>query len=58
MHGTNDTGGAVRGIETIATGLSWRRVQAPVSVVGEPGRDDLDACWELGASVAAGLTLG
>lgn len=58
VHGNNDTGGAVRGIETIATGLSWRRVQAPVSVVGEPRREDLDACWELGASVAAGLTLG
>jgi len=58
VHGNNDTGGAVRGIETIATGLSWRRVQAPVSVVGEPRRDDLDACRELGASVAAGLTLG
>lgn len=57
VHGNNDTTGAVRAIETIATGMSWRRVQAPVEVVGEPTRADLDACWELGAAVAAGLTL-
>jgi len=29
--------------------------QAPVTVVGEPTRADLDACWELGAALAAGL---
>ncbi len=57
VHGNNDTGGAIRGIEMITTGLQWRSVQAPVSIVGEPTRADLDACWELGASVAAGLTL-
>jgi len=28
-----------------------------VLVTGEPSRDDLDACWELGATVAATLTL-
>ena len=32
-----------------------RAVQAPVSVIGQPTRADLDACWELGAAVAAGL---
>jgi hypothetical protein len=26
-------------------------------VVGTPSREDLDACYELGASVAAGLLL-
>ena len=57
VHGNNDTTGAVRAIETITTGLQWRRAQAPVSVLGEPAPEDLDACWELGASVAAGLTL-
>jgi len=28
-----------------------------VEVVGEPSRDDLDACWELGAALAATLTM-
>ena len=58
LHGNSDTAGALRGIETIVTGLRWRRAQEPVTVVGEPGKDDLDACWELGAAVAAGLTPG
>jgi multimeric flavodoxin WrbA len=57
VHGNNDTAGAVRAVETLTTGLGWVRVQAPLTVVGAPGRVDLDACWELGAAVAAGLTL-
>jgi len=57
VHGNNDTTGAVRSIEVVATGLQWRRAQEPVTVVGEPSRTDLDACWELGAALAAGLTL-
>ena len=57
LHGNNDTGGASKGIDVITTGLRWRRAQAPVEVVGEPGRDDLAACHELGASLAAGLML-
>ena len=31
--------------------------QAPVAVLGDPSREDLQACWELGAAMAAGLTL-
>jgi len=57
VHGNSDTTGAVRAVETITTGLEWRRAQDPVLVVGEPTRADLDACWELGAAVAAGLAL-
>ena len=57
VHGNNDTTGALRAIDTITTGLQWVRVQAPVTVVGAPSNDDLDACWELGAAVAAGLTM-
>ena len=53
VHGNNDTTGAVRGIEVITTGLRWRLGQRVVSVTGEPTRDDLDACRELGASMAA-----
>jgi len=55
VHGNNDTTGAVRAIEMVTAGLQWRLAQAPVTVIGEPTRDDLDACWELGAAVAAGL---
>ena len=55
VHGNEDTTGAVRAIEVVTTGLRWRAAQAPVEVVGEPGADDLAACRELGAALAAGL---
>jgi multimeric flavodoxin WrbA len=55
VHGNNDTTGAVRGIESITTGLGWVKVSPVVSVAGEPSKADLRACWELGATVAAGL---
>jgi multimeric flavodoxin WrbA len=57
VHGASDASGAVRAVETIVTGLKWRRVQHPVAIVGTPGREALDACWELGAAVAAGLSV-
>jgi len=55
VHGNNDTAGAVRGIESIVTGLAWERVTPNVTVTGEPGKRDLEQCWELGATVAATL---
>ena len=55
VHGGSDTGGAVRAVESIATGLQWRPVRPPVTVTGPPGKADLDACWELGALLAAEL---
>jgi NAD(P)H-dependent FMN reductase len=58
VHGSSDTTGAVRAVEAIATGLGWRRVHQPLSVVGQPSRGDLEACRELGATVAAGLAFG
>ncbi|TDQ55034.1 flavodoxin family protein [Actinorugispora endophytica] len=48
-HGNNDTAGAVRAVEAIARGMSWERLRPPVTVIGEPGRADREACWELGA---------
>lgn len=57
VHGNNDTAGAIAAIEKIVTGLRWRAAQPPLSVIGDPQQPDLDACWELGASVAAGLSL-
>ncbi|MFI2436736.1 flavodoxin family protein [Streptomyces sp. NPDC018693] len=55
VHGGNDVTGAVRGIEAITTGLGWRRAAEPVTVTGAPARSDVEACWELGATLAAGL---
>ncbi len=53
VHGASDTSGAVRAVESITTGLSWQAVRPPVTVVGPPGKADLEACWELGALLAA-----
>lgn len=53
VHGNTDVTGAVRAVESITTGLTWRRVHDPVIVLGEPSQEDLAACWELGATVAA-----
>jgi multimeric flavodoxin WrbA len=57
VHGSSDVTGALRALETITTGLRWKAAQAPVVVTGEPSAADRDACWELGAAVAALLTL-
>jgi hypothetical protein len=53
VHGNLDPDGAVRAVESIATGLQWRAVRPPACVTGTPAKPDLDACWELGALLAA-----
>ena len=53
VHGASDTGGAVRAVESITAGLQWRAVRPPVTVTGPPAKADLEACWELGALLAA-----
>src|SRR6201993_1564435 len=53
VHGASDTGGAVRAVESITAGLRWRAVRPPVCVTGAPGKQDLRACRELGALLAA-----
>jgi multimeric flavodoxin WrbA len=55
VHGNLGTEGAVRAVTSIADGLGWRRVAAPVEVTGVPDKAALEACWELGATVAATL---
>ncbi|MFF5343775.1 flavodoxin family protein [Streptomyces althioticus] len=55
VHGGNDVTGAVRGIESVTTGLGWRRAAETVTVTAEPDRAALERCWELGATMAAGL---
>ena len=58
VHGNNDTAGAIRAVETIATGLDWRPAHAPVSVIGPPDAAAREACWDLGATLAATLSTG
>ncbi|GDY29171.1 flavodoxin family protein [Gandjariella thermophila] len=55
VHGNQGTEGAVRAVDGIASGLEWQKVANPVCVMGQPGREDIEACWELGATVAATL---
>jgi hypothetical protein len=57
VHGNDDTGGALAAITKIVTGLRWRRAAEPLCLAGPPSRADLEAARELGATVAAGLTL-
>jgi multimeric flavodoxin WrbA len=53
VHGNSDTAGAVRAVETIAAGLDWRPAHAVVSVIGPPDAAAREACWDLGATLAA-----
>lgn len=55
VHGNSDTTGAVRGVETITTGLKRKRLREPLSIVGEVNAAARGACWELGAMAAASL---
>jgi flavorubredoxin len=56
VHGNEGVEGALRAIDGVATGLKWQQVAEPLIVLGQPEKSDLEACWELGATVAAGLT--
>jgi multimeric flavodoxin WrbA len=55
MHGNEGTEGATRGLAAITTGLGWLQVAEPVVVSGKPTKADFEACWNLGATVAAHL---
>jgi multimeric flavodoxin WrbA len=55
IHGNLDSGGAVRAIESITTGLQWRPVAPVLTVTGAPDRAARDALYELAATVAASL---
>ncbi len=57
VHGNNDVDGAVLAVERIVTGLRWRQVTDHVRATGDLAAMDRDACWELGATLAA-TTLG
>src|ERR1700733_8516930 len=56
VHGNQGTEGAVRAVESVWAGLQWRAVRPPAPVPGPPGKPDLEACWELGALLAAAIS--
>ena len=59
IRGKTDATGALRAIESIAAGLSWRQVQPPLLVVGDDvGGEHVAAGEELGMTMAAGLEAG
>ena len=58
VKGDTDVDGAVASVERITTGLRWRRVLPPVTVVGATGPDDVERATELGAALAAGMAAG
>lgn len=53
-----DGQGAIRAVESIATGLKWRRVRDPLLVVGDLEDEHIEQCVELGRTLAAGLSVG
>ncbi|NMN94165.1 flavodoxin family protein [Antrihabitans stalactiti] len=55
VHGNEGTEGAERGVSAITTGLGWVKAADYVVVSGKPTKESLEACWELGATVAAQL---
>ncbi|BDB43450.1 flavodoxin [Mycobacterium kiyosense] len=55
LHGNEGTEGAVRAVDGITAGLGWVKATDHVVVSGKPTRADIEACWNLGATVAATL---
>jgi multimeric flavodoxin WrbA len=55
LHGNEGTEGAERALTAITGGLGWEKAAETVIVAGKPSKDDLEACWNLGATVAAQL---
>lgn len=55
LHGNEGTEGAERAVTAITTGLGWVKVADYVVVTGKPTKADVDACWNLAATVAAHL---
>jgi flavorubredoxin len=55
IHGNSDTAGTERQLLSITTGLAWAKAADPVIATGEPDRTVLEACTELGGTLAATL---
>ncbi len=54
----NDGRGAVRQIDRILTGYPMKKIAEPVIARGEVTEEHLQACHELGLTLAAGLAYG
>jgi multimeric flavodoxin WrbA len=54
----NDGTGALRAIERIALGYKFKTVFAPVIAKGKITQENLDQCFELGATIAGGCQMG
>lgn len=57
VHGNSDVDGALRDIGKITTGLGWVQATEHVRVLDTPDAEARDACWNLGATVAATLVV-
>lgn len=55
LHGNEGSEGAVNAVDAITAGLEWTKAAEYVVASNKPDNDDLEACWELGATVAAHL---
>jgi hypothetical protein len=58
VKGDTDVDGAVASVQKIATGLRWRLVLPPLTVVGDVTPADVENAAELGGTLAAGLGEG
>jgi multimeric flavodoxin WrbA len=58
VHGNLDSGGAVRAIESITTGLQWRAVGPVLTSSGAPDAGVRAAVQDLAATLAATLSAG
>ena len=55
VHGNSGLDGAIRSVDSVAKGMGWQRRAAPVEVRDGLTADDVERCWNLGATLAAGL---
>ncbi|MCZ4518480.1 NAD(P)H-dependent oxidoreductase [Rhodococcus ruber] len=55
IHGNNDTVGAARGVETIASGWGLEKVFGTLHLA-DGGKAARERCYELGGTVSAGLS--
>ena len=56
VHGRYDTAGAVRSVLGIVGALRWRQSADVLEVLGDVTQNDLDSAYNLGGTIAAGLT--
>jgi multimeric flavodoxin WrbA len=55
LHGNEGTEGAERAMDGITAGLGWVKGAQTVVVTGKPTKADVEACWNLGATIGAQL---